>query len=99
MKQKFTENAFLFLSKTTLGSAWRRWFSPRVLAAVFSVLALQARAGAVLTTLHSFGTFENGADLVNPLVQGADGYLWHRNAWRNKRFWDGVQNQHRRDAD
>jgi uncharacterized repeat protein (TIGR03803 family) len=76
MKQKLAEKAFLSGSKTTIDSAWPRWFSPPVLAAVFCALALHARAGVVLTTLHSFGTFENGSDLENALVQGTDGYLY-----------------------
>jgi uncharacterized repeat protein (TIGR03803 family) len=76
MKQKFPENAFLSLCKTTFGSAWRRWFSLPFWTAVFSALALQARAGVVVTTLHSFGTFENGTDLENALVQGTDGYFY-----------------------
>jgi hypothetical protein len=75
MKQKLPENAFLSLSKTVFNSARRMWFSLLVLAAVFSALALQARAGVVVTTLHSFGTFENGTGLQNALAQGTDGYL------------------------
>jgi uncharacterized repeat protein (TIGR03803 family) len=76
MKQKLPQNAFLSLSKIAFDSAWRRWFSTPILAAVFSALALQARAGVVLTTIHSFGTFENGRELRNALAQGSDGYFY-----------------------
>ncbi len=46
------------------------------MAAVFSVLALQARAAVVFKTLHSFQLLPNGANPPAGLVQGSDGYFY-----------------------
>src|SRR5204862_6887382 len=45
------------------------------LAAALALPALGASAGVVLTSLHSFGVFTNGAD-PSGLVQGSDGNFY-----------------------
>src|SRR5208283_66745 len=45
-------------------------------AAALVLPAFRAEAAAVLTTLHSFGVFTNGASPYAGLVQGSDGYFY-----------------------
>jgi uncharacterized repeat protein (TIGR03803 family) len=45
-------------------------------AAVLALPVFDAQAGALLTTLHSFGVYTNGANPIAGLVQASDGYLY-----------------------
>src|SRR5271163_3982700 len=47
-----------------------------LLVAAFALAAFGARAGVVLTTIHSFSVFTNGRYPVGTLVQGNDGFLY-----------------------
>ena len=55
----------------------KRWRVMRLLwAATLALPIFGARAGAVLTTLYSFGVFPNGENPGAALVQGSDGYFY-----------------------
>jgi uncharacterized repeat protein (TIGR03803 family) len=45
-------------------------------AAALVLPVFDAQAGALLTTLHSFGVYTNGANPIAGLVQASDGYLY-----------------------
>src|SRR5579863_9852659 len=49
---------------------------PLFWAAALVLPSFGARAGAVLTTLHSFQVFPNGENPTAGLVQGSDGYFY-----------------------
>src|SRR5579872_1974010 len=59
----------------TLRSAISRLMRPLLIVALVTT-GFGAWAGAVLTTLHSFQTFPNGATPNVPLVRGSDGYFY-----------------------
>src|ERR1700722_19844914 len=79
----FVRSAFRrAVTRTPVAGRWRasRMFAALV-AAALSTIAVGSRAGILLTNIHSFNVYTNGATPYSGVIQGSDGYFYGTTAY------------------